>query len=89
MSLRQWPGAEETYLRRLNKTSLCQTIQGMAGHSLCGVDGGEGEEGGVKRKVRGGEGGGGGWRKRDGGVRGREGQQCESHMAGLSYDTVR
>lgn len=89
MSLRLWPGAEETYLRRLNKTSLCQTIQGMAGHSLCGVNGreGRGGEGGVKRKVRGG--GGGGWRRRDGGVRGREGQQCESHMAGLSYDTVR
>lgn len=33
------PGAEQTYLQRLNKTSLCQTIQGMAGHSLCGVDG--------------------------------------------------
>lgn len=45
MSLRQWPGAEETYLQRLNKTSLCQTIQGMAGHSLCGVDGREGEGG--------------------------------------------
>lgn len=28
------PVAEKTYLRRLNKTSLCQTIQGMAGHSL-------------------------------------------------------
>lgn len=34
-----YPGAEQTYLQRLNKTSLCQTIQGMAGHSLCGVEG--------------------------------------------------
>lgn len=33
------PVLEITYLQRLNKTSLCQTIQGMAGHSLCGVKG--------------------------------------------------
>lgn len=37
-----YPGAEQTYLQRLNKTSLCQTKQGMAGHSLCGAEGGEG-----------------------------------------------
>lgn len=52
VSLRQWPGGEKTYLRRLNKTSLCQTIQGMAGHSLCGVDGREGGRGGRGSRER-------------------------------------
>lgn len=66
------PGAEKTYLQRLNKTSLCQTIQGMAGHSLCGVEGWRKEGGGVRRKVRGGGGGRGmkGWVRR--GERGKE-----------------
>lgn len=32
-----------THLQMLNKTSLCQTIQGRAGHSLCGG-------GGVRRR---------------------------------------
>lgn len=31
------PRAEQTYLQRLNKTSLCQTKRGMAGHSLRGL----------------------------------------------------
>lgn len=56
----RYPCAEKTYLQRLNKTSLCQTIQGMAGHSLCGVEGWRKEGGGVRRRVRGG-----GRRKRD------------------------
>lgn len=45
MLCERYPGAEQTYLQRLNKTSLCQTIQGMAGHSLCGVEGWRKEEG--------------------------------------------
>lgn len=65
------PGAEKTYLQRLNKTSLCQTIQGMAGHSLCGVEG-------WRKEGRWGEeeGGGRGMEGRVGGERGerREGQ---------------
>lgn len=82
-----WPGAEKTYLQRLNKTSLCQTIQGMAGHSLCGVEGG-----GVRREVRQGGGGRRGMKERrvgekEGGR--REGQQRESYMAGLSHVIVR
>lgn len=46
--------AEITYLQRLNKTSLCQTIQGMAGHSLCGVRGCRetGQERGTRRRRR-------------------------------------
>ena len=52
------PGADRTYLQRLNKTSLCQTIQGMAGHSLCGVEGWRegGREEGMRREGRGGRG---------------------------------
>lgn len=47
----RYPGAEQTYLQRLNKTSLCQTIQGMAGHSLCGWwGGGRGGEVGSEEK---------------------------------------
>lgn len=42
-------GAEKTYLQRLNKISLCQTTQGMAGHSLCGVEG-WGQEKGTRRR---------------------------------------
>lgn len=40
----RFPVTEETYLQRLNKTSLCQTKQGMAGHSLCWVEGGSERE---------------------------------------------
>lgn len=43
--------ADITYLQRLNKTSLCQTIQGMAGHSLCGVEG-CGETGGSGERYK-------------------------------------
>ena len=56
-----YPGVETTYLQRLNKTSLCQTRQGMAGHSLCGVEGveeGGGRERGTRRKRDGREGSG-------------------------------
>lgn len=47
----RFPVTEETYLQRLNKTSLCQTKQGMAGHSLCG-GGGRGQWRGGGRGMR-------------------------------------
>lgn len=50
----RYSGAEKTYLQRLNKTSLCQTIQGMAGHSLCGVEGWRKEGSGEKDEEEGG-----------------------------------
>lgn len=60
--------ADLTYLQRLNKTSLCQTIQGMAGHSLCGVKGCR--ETGVRREVQ--RGGGRGMKGREVGEEGKE-----------------
>lgn len=59
----------KTYLQRLNKTSLCQTIQGMAGHSLCGVEGWR-EVGSGERCEE--EGGGRGMEGREVGERGKE-----------------
>lgn len=55
--------AEITYLQRLNKTSLCQTIQGMAGHSLWGAKGCRetGQERGTKRRRKRDDGEGRGW----------------------------
>lgn len=83
MSLKRcYPGAEKTYLQRLNKTSLCQTIQGMAGHSLCGDEGWRKEGGGVRGRRREEEEG---WKGREVGEEGWEGEGEKDSSVSLTW----